>query len=277
MRTARAILRRLAGQPLANEESANTQSLRSSGSALRKRLAKNGGAGAARVEEIGNGCNRIQIAPKLAGQGPGFGSGVLRASSVEVTGRALPSSDTDFGTRVGTNSTYSLYARSALPLPTNWMQLGRQSSARGKSCAFLRPFVAWSRSPRILSCTTLVFGCLLVFLIKSIFMGDLRSAIIVGSNIPFALFFATILLVMLGESANLLSVGAVDFGIIVDSRAYASVGILSTRRSGKRLSSRWFPCSAAWGARTLAPFVSIPRCPINLWTSTYSVRISGSC
>jgi heavy metal efflux system protein len=63
----------------------------------------------------------------------------------------------------------------------------------------------------------LVFGCLLVFLIQWIFLGDLRSAIIVGLNIPFALFFATILLVMLGESANLLSVGAVDFGIIVDS------------------------------------------------------------
>jgi cobalt-zinc-cadmium resistance protein CzcA len=63
----------------------------------------------------------------------------------------------------------------------------------------------------------LIFGCLLVFLIQWIFLGNLRSATIVGLNIPFALFFATILLVILGESANLLSVGAVDFGIIVDS------------------------------------------------------------
>ena len=63
----------------------------------------------------------------------------------------------------------------------------------------------------------LIFGCLLVFLIQWIFLGNLRSAIIVGLNIPFALFFATILLVIMGESANLLSVGAVDFGIIVDS------------------------------------------------------------
>ncbi|MFY9743282.1 MAG: efflux RND transporter permease subunit, partial [Candidatus Sulfotelmatobacter sp.] len=63
----------------------------------------------------------------------------------------------------------------------------------------------------------LIFGCLLVFLIQWIFLGDLRSAVIVGINIPFALFFATILLVVMGESANLLSVGAVDFGIIVDS------------------------------------------------------------
>jgi heavy metal efflux system protein len=63
----------------------------------------------------------------------------------------------------------------------------------------------------------LIFGCVLVFLIQWIFLGDLRSAIIVGVNIPFALFFSVIMLVLLGEDANLLSVGAVDFGIIVDS------------------------------------------------------------
>jgi len=63
----------------------------------------------------------------------------------------------------------------------------------------------------------LVFGCLLVFLIQWIFLGDLRSAIIVGVNIPFALFFAVIIMVARGEDANLLSVGAVDFGIIIDS------------------------------------------------------------
>src|SRR6516225_6193666 len=63
----------------------------------------------------------------------------------------------------------------------------------------------------------LVFGCLLVFFIQWIFLGDLRSAIIVGVNIPFALFFSVIILVLLGQDANLLSVGAVDFGIIVDS------------------------------------------------------------
>jgi cobalt-zinc-cadmium resistance protein CzcA len=63
----------------------------------------------------------------------------------------------------------------------------------------------------------LVFGCLLVFIIQWMFLGDLRSAIIVGVNIPFALFFSIIVLVLMGEDANLLSVGAVDFGIIVDS------------------------------------------------------------
>jgi cobalt-zinc-cadmium resistance protein CzcA len=62
----------------------------------------------------------------------------------------------------------------------------------------------------------LMFGCILIFFIQWIFLGNLRSAIIVGLNIPFALFFAVILFVSRGESANLLSVGAVDLGIIVD-------------------------------------------------------------
>jgi cobalt-zinc-cadmium resistance protein CzcA len=46
--------------------------------------------------------------------------------------------------------------------------------------------------------------------------GNLRSAVIVGATIPFALFFAVIIMVLRGESANLLSVGAIDFGLIVD-------------------------------------------------------------
>ena len=63
----------------------------------------------------------------------------------------------------------------------------------------------------------LIFGCVLVFLIQWIFLGDVRSAVIVSMNIPFALFFSIMMLVITNESANLLSLGAVDFGIIVDS------------------------------------------------------------
>src|SRR5262249_40254415 len=44
----------------------------------------------------------------------------------------------------------------------------------------------------------LIFGCLLVFFVQWVFLGDLRSAIVVGSNIPFALFFSVIVLVLLG-------------------------------------------------------------------------------
>src|SRR5438876_8166176 len=63
----------------------------------------------------------------------------------------------------------------------------------------------------------MVAGILLIVLLQWVFLGDLRSALIVGATIPFALFFAVIILVLRGESANLLSVGAIDFGLIVDA------------------------------------------------------------
>src|SRR5476651_2282593 len=63
----------------------------------------------------------------------------------------------------------------------------------------------------------MIFGIGFIFLLQWIFLGNLRSAIIVGMTIPFALFFAVGILVLRGESANLLSVGAIDFGLIVDA------------------------------------------------------------
>jgi cobalt-zinc-cadmium resistance protein CzcA len=63
----------------------------------------------------------------------------------------------------------------------------------------------------------MVVGVILIFLVQWLFLGDLRSAIIVATTIPFALFFAIIVMTVRGESANLLSVGAIDFGLIVDA------------------------------------------------------------
>ncbi|MFI4869258.1 MAG: efflux RND transporter permease subunit [Steroidobacterales bacterium] len=63
----------------------------------------------------------------------------------------------------------------------------------------------------------MVLGVVLIFIIQWIFLGNLRSALIVATTIPFALSFAIGLLVLSGESANLLSVGAIDFGLIVDA------------------------------------------------------------
>jgi cobalt-zinc-cadmium resistance protein CzcA len=63
----------------------------------------------------------------------------------------------------------------------------------------------------------MVMGVTLIFLIQWMFLGDLRSALIVAATIPFALLFAVVILVLSGESANLLSMGAIDFGIIVDA------------------------------------------------------------
>ena len=63
----------------------------------------------------------------------------------------------------------------------------------------------------------LIEGILLIFVLQYIFLGNLRSALIVAATIPFALSFAIGLILIKGESANLLSVGAIDFGLIVDA------------------------------------------------------------
>jgi cobalt-zinc-cadmium resistance protein CzcA len=63
----------------------------------------------------------------------------------------------------------------------------------------------------------LVVGMMLVGMILLMFLSNVRSAVIVAINIPLALLFAFAMLYLRGKSANLLSIGAVDFGIIVDS------------------------------------------------------------
>jgi cobalt-zinc-cadmium resistance protein CzcA len=63
----------------------------------------------------------------------------------------------------------------------------------------------------------LLVGLLLVVVILFTFLSNVRTALIVAVNIPLALLFAFSVLYLRGKSANLLSIGAVDFGIIVDS------------------------------------------------------------
>ena len=63
----------------------------------------------------------------------------------------------------------------------------------------------------------LLVGMSLVVMILLMFLSNIRVALIVAINIPLALLAAFAVLFMRGRSANLLSIGAVDFGIIVDS------------------------------------------------------------
>jgi len=63
----------------------------------------------------------------------------------------------------------------------------------------------------------MIEGMVLIFLLQWIFLGNLRCAIIVSVTIPFALACAIGILLARGESANLLSVGAIDFGLVVDA------------------------------------------------------------
>src|SRR6202012_3758430 len=63
----------------------------------------------------------------------------------------------------------------------------------------------------------MVFGIVLIVLLQWIFLGDLRSALIVGATIPFALFFGLRTLVLRRKTAHPPSVGAVDFGLNGDA------------------------------------------------------------
>ncbi|MBM4124252.1 MAG: efflux RND transporter permease subunit, partial [Nitrospira sp.] len=63
----------------------------------------------------------------------------------------------------------------------------------------------------------LLSGVILVFVILYVFLGHFRSAVIVALTVPLALLFTFSMMVLVGESANLISLGAIDFGIVVDS------------------------------------------------------------
>ncbi|MGH7230451.1 MAG: efflux RND transporter permease subunit, partial [Nitrospiraceae bacterium] len=63
----------------------------------------------------------------------------------------------------------------------------------------------------------LISGMVLVFLILFFFLGNLRAALIVAATIPLSLLFTFSMMVLIGQSANLISLGAIDFGIIVDA------------------------------------------------------------
>ena len=63
---------------------------------------------------------------------------------------------------------------------------------------------------------TLFEGISIVIIILIFFLGSMRSALVVALTIPFSLFFAFIIMRLTGIPANLLSLGAIDFGIIVD-------------------------------------------------------------
>ncbi len=60
-------------------------------------------------------------------------------------------------------------------------------------------------------------GMILVFLLLFVFLGHMRAALIVALTVPLALLFTFSMMVVVGESANLISLGAIDFGIIVDA------------------------------------------------------------
>ena len=73
---------------------------------------------------------------------------------------------------------------------------------------------------------TLIEGITIVTILLVLFLGSFRSAIVVAITIPVSLFFSFILLELSGIPANLLSLGAIDFGIIVDGACVMAAAII---------------------------------------------------
>lgn len=86
----------------------------------------------------------------------------------------------------------------------------------------------------------LIEGAIIVFVVLILFLGNVRAGLIVASVIPLAMLFAFILMRIFGVSANLMSLGAIDFGIVVDGSIVIVEGILahlySRSNLGKSLS-----------------------------------------
>lgn len=84
--------------------------------------------------------------------------------------------------------------------------------------------------------TNLMEGALIVIFVLVIFLGNLRSGLIVASVIPLAMLFAISLMNVFGVSGNLMSLGAIDFGLIVDGAVIiveATMHQLAHKKAGK--------------------------------------------
>jgi cobalt-zinc-cadmium resistance protein CzcA len=84
---------------------------------------------------------------------------------------------------------------------------------------YINPFL--ERSELIAKTTTtvaenLILGCLIVIFVVVLLLGNIRSGLVVASVIPLSLLFALSLMYLFDVGANLMSLGAIDFGIIID-------------------------------------------------------------
>jgi cobalt-zinc-cadmium resistance protein CzcA len=81
----------------------------------------------------------------------------------------------------------------------------------------------------------LIEGALIVIFILVLFLGNFRAGILVASVIPLSMLFAIILMNTFGVSGNLMSLGALDFGLIVDGAVIIVEAVLHALTHGRRL------------------------------------------
>lgn len=105
----------------------------------------------------------------------------------------------------------------------------------------IEPFL--DRSKLINSTTSTVaenlsIGALIVIFVLVIFLGNLRGGLIVASTIPLALLFAFIMMHIFGVWANLMSLGALDFGILVDGAVIIVESMIFNLHSNKLIGTK---------------------------------------
>lgn len=101
----------------------------------------------------------------------------------------------------------------------------------------------------------LIEGAIIVFLVLIVFLGNVRAGLIVASVIPLAMLFVFILMRIFNVSANLMSLGAIDFGIVVDGSIVILEGILahiySKKFKGRTLSAEEMDAEVEKGASSV--------------------------
>ncbi|MGL4852345.1 MAG: CusA/CzcA family heavy metal efflux RND transporter [Phocaeicola sp.] len=98
----------------------------------------------------------------------------------------------------------------------------------------------------------LIEGAVIVFIVLILFLGNIRAGLIVASVIPLSMLFGFIMMHLFGVSANLMSLGAIDFGIVVDGSIVIVEGMLAHLYSkqfyGKKLSPKMMDAEIVNGA-----------------------------
>ncbi len=82
--------------------------------------------------------------------------------------------------------------------------------------------------------TNLIEGALIVIFILVLFLGNFRAGFLVASMIPLSMLFAIIMMNLFGVSGNLMSLGALDFGLIVDGAVIIVEAVMHQLAHGKR-------------------------------------------
>jgi len=86
--------------------------------------------------------------------------------------------------------------------------------------------------------TNLMEGALIVVLVLVLFLGNFRAGFLVASVIPLAMLFAIIMMNLFGVSGNLMSLGALDFGLIVDGAVIIVEAVLHQLHHAKAVTAK---------------------------------------